>query len=513
MKKNILYLIVIILFFTISLFAQSDGINIISKNIHVPVYKNIASNPIVCIEINNPIKQGIAIKYLIIDLNTDVIKSIGKLEIFGTDTLNKFLNNHLIATVQPKKNNLIVPINYKIVLNKTYLWLSITLKDNAGIDKLIQIHAIALIDNHGKRYLIKNEKSNIGNPVGIAIRKAGDDHINTYRIPGITITNKKTLVAVYDIRYDNSRDLPSNIDVGMSRSLDGGNSWQPMKVIIDMGLPSENSGVGDPSVLFDPITKKIWVAALWSKGNHSIAGSKPGLSPDETGQLVLANSSDDGLSWSKPINITAQVKNPAWGIFFQGPGNGTTMQNGTLVFPAQYWDSLNVPHSTIIYSTDHGTTWKRGNGAKTNTTESQVIETEPGTLMLNMRDNGGRFRSVAITKDMGETWTPHVPSFQALPDPVCMGSLIKASVKIKGSNKKVLFFSNPNSSRNRDSITIKASLDMGKTWLPINQLLIDERDCYGYSALTKIDDNTIGLVYEGVKDLFFVSVPISRIIK
>ena len=113
--------------------------------------------------------------------------------------------------------------------------------------------------------------------MGIAIRKAGDDSVNSYRIPGITTTDKGTLLSVYDIRYNNSGDLPGNIDVGLSRSTDGGRTWEPMKIIMDMGAPHENNGIGDPAIFFDPVTKKIWVAALWSKGNRSIAGSKPGF--------------------------------------------------------------------------------------------------------------------------------------------------------------------------------------------------------------------------------------------
>jgi sialidase-1 len=86
-------------------------------------------------------------------------------------------------------------------------------------------------------------------------------------------------------------------------------------------------------------------------------------------------------------------------------------------------------------------------------------------------------------------------------------------VKVKGVMKEVLFFSNPNSSTARNNITIKASLDLGETWQDMNQTLVDERKCYGYSALTKIDAQTIGIVYEGTKDLYFVRIPVSEIIK
>ncbi len=86
-------------------------------------------------------------------------------------------------------------------------------------------------------------------------------------------------------------------------------------------------------------------------------------------------------------------------------------------------------------------------------------------------------------------------------------------MKVKGVMKEVLFFSNPNTSSGRYDIKIKASLDLGETWLPANQLLIDERPCYGYSSLTKVDDNTIGILYEGSKDLYYVNLPVSEIIK
>ena len=89
-------------------------------------------------------------------------------------------------------------------------------------------------------------------------------------------------------------------------------------------------------------------------------------------------------------------------MYFNGPGSGIVMKSGTLVFPSRYWDENKIPYSSIIYSADHGESWKSGIGAKSNTTESQVIETVPGTLMLNMRDNWGGYRSVATTTNMGE---------------------------------------------------------------------------------------------------------------
>ncbi|HET9746141.1 MAG TPA: sialidase family protein, partial [Chitinophagaceae bacterium] len=441
------------------------------------------------------------------------INTIQKLDVYLTGA-EPFSTSNLIASFNPSSASFDIPVSLNLKPGIHFIWFSIVLKNEAEIDNKIELRCIKITDESGKSLSVKQDNSVYKKRTGVAIRKASDDNVNTYRIPGIAQTNKGTLIAVYDIRYNDSRDLPGNIDVGMSRSTDNGKTWEPMKIIMDMGAPHENNGIGDPSVLFDPVTKKIWVAALWSKGNRSIAGSLPGLSPDTTGQFVLVSSSDDGLTWSAPHSITPQVKNPAWQLFFNGPGIGIAMRDGKLVFAAQYWDGTKIPHSTIIYSDDHGNTWKgKISGPKSNTTESQVVETLPGTLMLNMRDNRGSFRSVATTNDMGASWTEHSTSYNALPDPVCMGSIIKAKVKVNGVMKDILFFSNPNTSSGRHNITIKASLDLGQTWLQANQLLIDERTCYGYSCLTKIDDNTIGLLYEGTKDLYFVKVPVSEIIK
>ncbi len=349
--------------------------------------------------------------------------------------------------------------------------------------------------------------------LGVVVKKGGESGIHTLRIPGITTTDKGTLISVYDIRYKNSRDLPANIDVGMNRSTDGGKSWAPMQVIMDMGEPHDNNGVGDPAILFDPITKKIWVIALWSKGNRSIAGSKPGLSEDVTGQLVVVSSDDDGLTWTKPKSITAGVKDPEWNLFFNGPGSGISMSDGKIVFAAQYWDENAMPHATLIYSADHGVTWKTEDGPKANTTEAQLIETTPGVLMLNMRDNRGSFRSVATTANFGKTWTEHHTSYKTLQDPVCMASFIKAEVNVNGKLKNVVFFGNENSQNGRFNLTIKASIDLAETWNPKNELLVDERKLFGYSSLTKIDDKTIGLFYEGVRDMYFVRIPTSEVIK
>lgn len=522
MKKKRLILSIYLFLAFVNGSCQTKEIPTIQQNkIEVTTY--FPSNPVIAGLNSNPqLRVNIAIlegksavnfKKIKCTINAEAVGLIQKINVFFPNTI-AFSENNLIATISPTSTEFEIPVNLLLNPGNNYFWMSTQLKNDAEINKTIEIHCTDVIDVNEKSYPIKELSAAFIKVIGKAVRKAGDDGANTYRIPGIITTDKGTLIAVYDIRYSGSGDLPGNIDVGMSRSIDGGKTWETMKIIMDMGPPHENNGIGDPSILFDPVTKKIFVAALWSKGNRSIAGSGPGLTPDETGQFVLVSSTDDGQTWSAPNSITPQIKIPSWNILFNGPGRGIAMQDGKLVFPAQYWNETKIPFSTIIYSEDHGNSWKgKTLGPKSNTTESQVVETTPGTLMLNMRDNRGGFRSVAITNNFGTTWTEHPTSFNTLTDPVCMGSLIKAKVKVGGVLKDVLFFSNPNSASGRNNITIKASLDLGETWLPTNQLLIDERLCYGYSCLTMVDENTIAILYEGTKDLYFVKVPVNSIIK
>ena len=495
----------------------ATGVKASVQYIQAPLFKGLSQNGMMRIRIYVPAGKEATYRNLQLNLDNEALKAIDKVSVLVRNDKEAGLLSTapVVASVTPTTNLVNIPLELTCKPGLNYIWISATLKQDANIDKKAKITAVALTAANGTKLPLASATNNAFR-LGVAVRKAWDDSVHTYRIPGMITTDKGTLVAVYDIRYKHAGDLPANIDVGMSRSTDGGKTWEPMKIIMDMGAPHANNGIGDPAVLFDPVTKKLWVAALWSKGDRSIRGSEPGLSPDTTGQFVLVSSDDDGRTWSAPYSITTQVKDPKWHLYFNGPGNGIAMQNGTLVFPSQYWDESKkpgMPHSSIIYSTDHGKTWKSGVGAKSNTTEAQVVETTPGTLMLNMRDNRGGYRSVATTTDLGKTWVEHHTSQQALIDPTCMASIIRASVTVKGKKRDVLFFSNVAEQHSRQNTTIKASPDLGESWPAANAVMLDERRSYGYSALTKVDENTIGILYEGERDLYFVRVAISEIIK
>jgi sialidase-1 len=401
---------------------------------------------------------------------------------------------------------------HPLIEGDNFVWLACKLKADSDLDELIGANFEEVTFSNGESIKLSSKPS--VQRIGVALRKAGEDGVHTYRIPGLATTNKGTLIGVYDVRRDQGSDLPGNIDVGMSRSIDGGRNWEPMKIIMNMGDdPKWNGdGVGDPSVLVDRESGTIWVSGTWSHGNRSWHGSGPGLLPEETGQWMMTKSEDDGVTWSTPINITNQVKRPEWSFLLQGPGKGITMSDGTLVFPAQYQDAPNpsdktnhrLPHSTFIYSRDQGKTWQIATGAWDDTTESQVIELKDGELMLNCRFNRKSSRVIVTTRDRGRTWQTHSTHVKDLIEPrACMASLINVGRELgwrnisNDFNNEFLLFSNPNSLNGRNHTTIKASKDSGETWPAETQLLLDEQTGAGYSCMSMIDSETVGILYEG----------------
>lgn len=425
------------------------------------------------------------------------------------------------SEVSPTSNTVKLEGNQKLFPGYNFFWVSIEMKPSASLHTKVCAQ-ISQIEADGKSIPVKDmSKGKVVRRMGVGVRHAGDDGSAAFRIPGLVTTNKGTLLGVYDVRYNSSVDLQEHIDIGLSRSTDGGKTWEKMRLPLSFGeydgLPAAQNGVGDPSILVDTKTNTVWIVATWTHGmgnQRAWWSSHPGMDLNHTAQLVMAKSTDDGKTWSAPINVTEQVKQPEWYFLLQGPGRGITMQDGTLVFPIQYIDKTRIPNAGIMYSKDRGATWHIHNHARTNTTEAQVAEVEPGTLMLNMRDNRGGSRAVYTTTDLGKTWKEHESSRTALIEPVCMASLISVKAKDNALGKDLLIFSNPNSTSERKDMTIKISTDGGKTWSAEHQLLLDEGYNWGYSCLTMIDKETIGILYESsVAHMTFQSIKLKDIIR
>lgn len=424
------------------------------------------------------------------------------------------------------------------------LSISIQTNDSINLNNKILVKPLYAITNKGKNKI--NNNNLIKLDVGVAVWKQMQDNIAA-RIPGITTTKNGTLIAIYDGRIGGYRDLQGNMDICVQRSTDKGATWSKPIRAIDMGewggLPEKFNGVSDGCILVDDNSGDIYIAGLWMHGvlnpktgkwiknlsdtstvwNHQwkTRGSQPGYDVKESSQFMIVKSTDDGLTWSRPINITKQVKNKKWWLLAPAPGHGITLEDGTLVFPTEGRLEDGLQFSTITYSKDNGKTWITGNPAYTNTNECMAVQLDNGSIMLNMRERSnrgkvdGNGRAIAVTKDMGNTWTEHSTSRKDLIEPACMASIHKHYyTNPEGKKRTILFFFNPSSTNRRDNFTLKCSLDNGETWPTEYWKQLDEQNGNGYSCITSIDNETIGILYEGSgADLVFQQIKINEIIK
>ncbi len=371
--------------------------------------------------------------------------------------------------------------------------------------------------------LIPNWESNAVERPAVIIHAQGEHGCHTFRIPAIARTNEGTLLAVYDMRYNSSRDLQGHMDIGLSRSTDGGKTWETPRPIMDMGehggLGQDLNGCSDPNIMVDTVTGQIFVSAVWTHGKPGTHqwrdnGSEPGWDINKSSQFMIVRSSDDGKTWTEPENWTNRLKDPAWYLFAPAPGNGITMTDGTLVMPTQGRDRTGQKFSNLMYSQDHGKTWLVSTPARTDTSECAIAELSDGSLMLNMRDDRNRAdktetngRAISVTSDLGQSWTVHASDHGALPEPVCMASLISHVLQ---NGRRALFFSNPNSKTKRQKMTVRVSLDDGKTWPPDKQILLDDTGG-AYSSLVMVDEETLGILYESsCADLVFQTISLDE---
>jgi len=320
--------------------------------------------------------------------------------------------------------------------------------------------------------------------------RSGSEGYDTYRIPSFITTKTGALLAFCEGRKNSEQDS-GDIDLLFKRSTDGGKTWSTQSAIWDDG---ENV-CGNPCPVVDLETGTIWLFMTWNKGSDNEVTIDLGLSHD-TRRVFICSSDDDGINWSKPIDITSSVKPRLWRWYATGPGKGIQLLNGSnkgrLVIPCNHSTAFLAFGAHVIFSDDHGKTWQYSETISGGADESQVVELADGSLMMNMRIQwfGKGYRGISRSENSGETWTKFAYD-TALPDPVCQASIIRYSLAgEKGRNR--LLFSNP-ATGGRNGMTVRLSYDEGGTW-PVSKLVYSGPSAY--SCLNALPDKSIGLLYE-----------------
>ena len=536
-----------------SLWAATPAtIKIDSDQFQLPVLKKKNNNPIIRVNVISSSGGQVLEKLRFSTKGTTDLADIktARLYYYAKDSLPGNMETtkaKLVSVVDTMAKEIYFESDQVLEKGNNYFWLSYELEEDANILNFVDARLLsAQVDRQSIAY--KRKDNGMNQRIGVAVRKHNQDAVHTSRIPGLAITNKGTLIALFDARYESGRDLQGHMDIGIHRSEDNGDTWEPIQIVMDMGewggLPEKFNGVSDACILVDKNSDAIYIAGLWMHGvinaegrwvedldeqsnewNHQwrTKGSQPGFGMKQTSQFLIVKSTDDGKTWSDPMNITEMGKKEEWWLWAPAPGQGITLKDGTLVFPTQGRDKTGEAFSNITYSKDGGKTWKSSKPAvNESTTECMAVELSDGSIMLNMRANSNKGRTddsngraIAVTKDLGENWSVHLTSHRVLIEPVCMASIIRHDYKAGSKHKSVLLFSNPASKTKRHNMTIKHSYDDGMQWSGANSsLLLDEFNSRGYSCLTSIDNETIGILYESSQaDMVFQAIKLRDILK
>jgi sialidase-1 len=350
--------------------------------------------------------------------------------------------------------------------------------------------------------------------------ESGKDGYVLYRIPGIVVTAKGTVLAYCEARKSDKGDW-GTIDILLRRSTDGGKTFGEPQKIADVPGPKTKNPVALAQKLADPadVTYNNPVAFVDQQASSGRKSVVHFLFCLEYMRCFYIRSEDDGISFTRPVEITATFDKfrPEydWKVLATGPAHGIQLNSGRLLVPV--WLSLGTgghahrPSVTsTIYSDDHGQTWHRGEIAVPDTAEwifpneTVACELSDGRVMLNVRsESKAQRRLVTTSKDGATGWT--TPKFQEeLLEPICMGSLVVYSRARKGGQNQLLFANphnlaredgkeEPGKSRDRKNLTIKFSEDDGQTW-PISRSI--EPGYSAYSDLAVMPDCTILCFYE-----------------
>jgi Neuraminidase (sialidase) len=334
--------------------------------------------------------------------------------------------------------------------------------------------------------------------------QAGTAGYATYRIPGIVITGRGTLLAYCEARKNLQGDW-GTIDIMMRRSTDNGTTWQPPRKIVNIEVPVQKNPVALKQNLAKEgeitINNPVAIADRQANVVHF-------LYCVEYARCYYMRSDDDGATFTEPVDITSAFENFRdeydWKVLATGPGHGIELKNGRLLVPV--WLSTGTGgHAhrpscvSVIYSDDSGRNWRRGgivaaHPNPANPSETAAVQLHDGRVMLNIRhESEPHLRAVSISLDGATGWSK-IEFDRQLPEPVCMGSIVRFTEQPAHKRNRILFV-NPHNPENRQrrNVTVKLSYDEGQTW-PVTRSI--EPGISGYCDLTVGSDGFAYCFYE-----------------
>lgn len=362
-----------------------------------------------------------------------------------------------------------------------------------------------------------------------AVFRNGAEGYSCYRIPAIVKSPDGRLLAFAEARKKDCDDF-GDIDIVMKSSVNNGKDWSPLQLVVDRSAQK----AGNPAPVMDLLDERFpggRLFLLYNTATGSESDSRKGLSVREVWYIT---STDNGTTWSEPQNITTSVHKPLaqwynehynfkedWRTNALTPGHAFQFKSGDKsgrIFVAANHSVGNRKDNKdfdnyrahCFYSDDHGDSWQLGADIPVpGGNESTAAELSDGGVLQNIRYQNkavGR-RMLAFSKAGGGEWDTVYIS-EHLPDPVCQGSMININFK----KKHLLLFSNAASEKVRERMTIRASVDDGKSWFA--SFLVDPGPS-AYSDLVQVKAGIIGILYEKGNEggIVYAGIPLKKILK
>ncbi len=334
------------------------------------------------------------------------------------------------------------------------------------------------------------------------------ENASNYRIPTVISTASGAVFAFCNDRQNSVSDYAETQWLAYSVARDGIH-FSEREYLLDREGWSFVIG----SAVYDAVENKILLIYYASIVTDAAQAAYELLSAEDRADqpvgAAIAESRDDGASWTHRA-ITLPKADSGEVASVHGAGAGIQLQYGSnagrLVFAAKAGDSSLASvkdmearmRGLLIYSDDHGQTWKASlNSMPIGTDETAVCELPDGTLYISSRRisniNG---RAVAISKNGGRTITDKRvdTTLEVLCEYGIKGSLL-CIPNFDGAGNALTLFSSLNSpGPNRRNLCIWLSYDGGKTWPEM--VTVDSGLC-SYSEMTyNAATDLISIVYE-----------------
>ena len=313
-------------------------------------------------------------------------------------------------------------------------------------------------------------------------------------LPGLIVTTQGTAIAVCQKRHGSMGDGGNQVDILMSRSEDGGSTWQRQEVIFEeagaytyLGPIFEDCTMGTVFVAFwkmpADILDDLGYFSEYAKGG---------------GGFYLLKSTDQGRSWSAPLYVSPRPNAEGWVGWPNNCVHGIQLvfgpRKGRLVIPAFLYkegEPGQVPgvRGGLLYSDDGGQSWNAGAVLPEGSDEVSLVETAAGGTYVSYRKNTlatGK-RHFARSIDYGETFSEH-GQHEEVPDANLHAGLVRYR-EGEEVGDDILLFSNPSPAKD---MTIRMSRDEGRSW-DISRRV--ERALSRYSDLAVTADGTILCLY------------------